>query len=104
MTTGASGPKQSELARDDVERGHGDAGTARRQATLPNQFLDGMQSGAFANATLDHQRSPESLVSSFGLGVDFIVMALAPVLWLLFLGRAVSGVCAATGCTSKGLK
>jgi MFS transporter, DHA1 family, tetracycline resistance protein len=41
------------------------------------------------------------LISSFGLGVDFIVMALAPVLWLLFLGRAVSGVCAASFSTAN---
>jgi DHA1 family tetracycline resistance protein-like MFS transporter len=41
------------------------------------------------------------LISSFGLGVDFIVMALAPVLWLLFLGRAVSGICAASFSTAN---
>ena len=41
------------------------------------------------------------LISSFGLGIDFIVMALAPVLWLLFLGRAVSGVCAASFSTAN---
>jgi len=41
------------------------------------------------------------LISSFGLGADFIVMALAPVLWLLFVGRAVSGVCAASFSTAN---
>ena len=41
------------------------------------------------------------LISSFGLGVDFIVMALAPVLWLLFVGRAVSGMCAASFSTAN---
>ena len=41
------------------------------------------------------------LISSFGLGVDFIVMALAPVLWLLFVGRAVSGICAASFSTAN---
>lgn len=41
------------------------------------------------------------LISSFGLGADFIVMALAPVLWLLFIGRAVSGVCAASFSTAN---
>ncbi len=41
------------------------------------------------------------LISSFGLGVDFIVMALAPALWLLFVGRAVSGMCAASFTTSN---
>jgi DHA1 family tetracycline resistance protein-like MFS transporter len=41
------------------------------------------------------------LISSFGLGVDFIVMAVAPVLWLLFVGRAVSGMCAASFSTAN---
>ncbi len=41
------------------------------------------------------------LISSFGLGTDFIVMALAPVLWLLFIGRAVSGICAASFSTAN---
>ncbi|HEX6613381.1 MAG TPA: TCR/Tet family MFS transporter [Rhodanobacteraceae bacterium] len=41
------------------------------------------------------------LISSFGLGVDFIVMALTPVLWLLFVGRAISGICAASFTTAN---
>ena len=41
------------------------------------------------------------LISSFGLGIDFIVMALTPVLWLLFLGRGVSGMCAASFSTAN---
>ncbi|MBE1160280.1 TCR/Tet family MFS transporter [Dyella acidiphila] len=41
------------------------------------------------------------LISSFGLGVDFLVMALTPTLWLLFVGRAVSGICAASFSTSN---
>ncbi|HJU26035.1 MAG TPA: TCR/Tet family MFS transporter [Rhodanobacteraceae bacterium] len=41
------------------------------------------------------------LISSLGLGLDFIVMALAPVLWLLFLGRAISGMCAASFSTAN---
>ncbi|HTT07004.1 MAG TPA: TCR/Tet family MFS transporter [Steroidobacteraceae bacterium] len=41
------------------------------------------------------------LISSFGLGIDFIVMAVAPVLWLLFVGRAVSGICAASFSTAN---
>ncbi|MGH8233338.1 MAG: TCR/Tet family MFS transporter [Rhodanobacteraceae bacterium] len=41
------------------------------------------------------------LISSLGLGVDFIVMALAPVLWLLFIGRAVSGICAGSFSTAN---
>lgn len=41
------------------------------------------------------------LISSFGLGVDFMVMALAPSLWLLFVGRAISGICAASFSTAN---
>ncbi|HEX4051356.1 MAG TPA: TCR/Tet family MFS transporter [Steroidobacteraceae bacterium] len=41
------------------------------------------------------------LISNLGLGIDFIVMALAPMLWLLFIGRAVSGVCAASFSTAN---
>ncbi len=41
------------------------------------------------------------LISSFGLGIDFIVMAVAPALWLLLIGRAVSGVCAASFSTAN---
>ncbi|HET6545939.1 MAG TPA: TCR/Tet family MFS transporter [Rhodanobacteraceae bacterium] len=41
------------------------------------------------------------LISSLGLGIDFVVMAIAPMLWLLFIGRAVSGVCAASFSTAN---
>ena len=41
------------------------------------------------------------LISCFGLGIDFIAMALTPVLWLLFLGRGISGMCAASNSTAS---
>ncbi|HXS04407.1 MAG TPA: TCR/Tet family MFS transporter [Rhodanobacter sp.] len=41
------------------------------------------------------------LISNLGLGIDFIVMALAPVLWLLFIGRAISGASAASFSTAN---
>jgi DHA1 family tetracycline resistance protein-like MFS transporter len=37
-------------------------------------------------------RRPVILISCFGLGIDYIVMALAPSLWWLFVGRIVSGI------------
>jgi MFS transporter, DHA1 family, tetracycline resistance protein len=46
-------------------------------------------------------RRPVILISSFGLGVDFIVMALTPSLWLLFLGRGISGICSASFSTAN---
>jgi len=36
------------------------------------------------------------LISNFGVGLDYIIMALAPNIWWLFAGRAVSGVMAAS--------
>jgi DHA1 family tetracycline resistance protein-like MFS transporter len=45
-------------------------------------------------------RRPVILISCFGLGLDYIVMALAPNIgWLLF-GRIVSGICAASFTTA----
>src|SRR5262245_12560290 len=41
-------------------------------------------------------RRPVLLLSMTGLGLDYIVMALAPDLWWLFVGRALSGVTAAS--------
>ena len=41
------------------------------------------------------------LISCLGLGTDFVVMALAPVLWLLFVGRAVSGICSGSFSTAN---
>ena len=45
-------------------------------------------------------RRPVILISAFGLGLDYIVMALAPsIAWLLF-GRIISGICAASFSTA----
>src|SRR5580698_1269282 len=41
------------------------------------------------------------LISSFGLGVDFVLMALAPALWVLLIGRVISGICAASFSTAN---
>ncbi len=37
-------------------------------------------------------RRPLILISNFGLGLDYILMALAPNLWWLFVGRVISGI------------
>src|SRR5262249_9214418 len=39
---------------------------------------------------------PLTLIPPFGLGLDYILMALAPNLWWLFLGRVISGISAAS--------
>ncbi len=41
-------------------------------------------------------RRPVILLSNLGLGLDYVLMALAPNLWWLFVGRLVSGVTAAS--------
>src|SRR5215470_19816175 len=41
-------------------------------------------------------RRPVILISNFGLGLDYLVMALAPNLAWLFLGRVISGICTAS--------
>jgi DHA1 family tetracycline resistance protein-like MFS transporter len=41
-------------------------------------------------------RRPVILLSNFGLGLDYLLMALAPDLWWLFAGRVMSGIAAAS--------
>ena len=41
-------------------------------------------------------RRPVILISNVGLGLDYILMALAPSLWWLFVGRVISGITAAS--------
>jgi DHA1 family tetracycline resistance protein-like MFS transporter len=62
------------------------------------QFVFSPVQGALSDR---YGRRTVILISSFGLGIDFIVMALAPALWLLFVGRAVSGMCAASFSTAN---
>lgn len=45
-------------------------------------------------------RRPVILISIFGLGIDYIFMALAPTLWWLFLGRIIHGATAASFSTA----
>ena len=45
-------------------------------------------------------RRPVIILSNVGMGLDYVVMALAPSLWWLFLGRLLSGVSAATSATA----
>jgi len=45
-------------------------------------------------------RRPVLLISTFGLAVDFLFMALAPTLWWLYLGRVLNGMTAASFSTA----
>ena len=45
-------------------------------------------------------RRPVIVLSNVGMGLDYIIMALAPTLWWLFAGRLLSGITAATFATA----
>src|SRR5262249_15482230 len=57
------------------------------------QFLFSPVQGALSDR---FGRRPVILLSNFGLGLDYILMALAPNLVWLFVGRVISGICAAS--------
>lgn len=61
------------------------------------QFLFSPIQGALSDR---FGRRPVLLASNFGQGLDFVLMALAPGLFLLFVGRLLSGIFAATISTS----
>lgn len=46
-------------------------------------------------------RRPVMLLSTLGLGLDYILMAVAPNLWWLFIGRVISGITAANFSTAN---
>ncbi len=61
------------------------------------QFLCSPVIGALSDR---YGRRPVILLSNFGLGLDYIVMALAPTLSWLFVGRVISGITSATFSTA----
>jgi MFS transporter, DHA1 family, tetracycline resistance protein len=61
------------------------------------QFLFAPVMGALSD---QFGRRKVILISCFGLGLDYILMALAPNLWWLFLGRVLSGITAASFSTA----
>lgn len=61
-------------------------------------FLIGPLLGALSDR---FGRRPVLLGSMAMLGIDFLVMAMAPVIWVLFIGRALSGIAGATFATAN---
>ena len=61
------------------------------------QFIFSSVQGALSDR---FGRRPVILVSNFGLGLDYVVMALAPNLAWLFVGRVISGICTASVSTA----
>ena len=63
-----------------------------------NQFLFSPVLGGLSDA---YGRRPVLLVALFVMALDYLVMALAQSLWLLFIGRVVGGITAATQSTAS---
>ncbi len=61
-------------------------------------FLMGPLLGALSDR---FGRRPVLLGSLAMLGIDFLIMAMAPVIWVLFIGRALSGISGATFATAN---
>ncbi len=57
------------------------------------QFIFSPVLGALSD---EYGRRRVILISCFGLGIDYIFMAVAPTLWLLFVGRVISGITGAS--------
>ena len=57
------------------------------------QFFFSPVLGALSDS---YGRRPVVLISNFGLGLDYVLMALAPNLWWLFAGRVISGISSAS--------
>src|SRR3546814_20968747 len=61
------------------------------------QFLASPVIGSLSD---QHGRRPVILVSTAGLAIDYVLMALAPALWWLALGRIIAGVTSASFTTA----
>ncbi len=83
---------------------HGDAGRAADYVGLFGAVWALMQfvASPIQGALSDHfGRRPVLLASIFGLGADYVLMALAPNLAWLFVGRVISGITAASFSTAN---
>lgn len=82
-----------------VQFEHGDMGTAAKQLGVfafiwaAMQFVFAPVIGVLSDR---FGRRPVVLLSNFGLGFDYLLMAWAPTLSWLFLGRVISGITSAT--------
>ena len=68
--------------------------------TFTYALMQFLLSPLIGNLSDRHGRRPVLLISLATLAVDYAVMAMAPALWLLFLGRLVAGGAAATYSTA----
>src|SRR3984957_15091216 len=78
---------------------HGDTSSAARMLGLFGTVFAAMQfffSPILGSLSDRFGRRPGVLLSNFGLGLDYLLIALAPALSWLFLGRVISGLTASS--------
>lgn len=78
---------------------HGDVSSAARQLGLFGTVFAGIQflfSPVLGSLSDRYGRRPVVLLSNFGLGLDYLLMAMAPALGWLFVGRIISGLTASS--------
>jgi DHA1 family tetracycline resistance protein-like MFS transporter len=79
--------------------GQGDAGAAQIMGVFGAAWamMNLVFAPVFGNLSDRFGRRPVLLVSMFGLAFDYLVMALAPNITWLFIGRVISGITASSG-------
>src|SRR5579862_8959072 len=79
--------------------GQGDAGGARIMGVFAAAWslMNLIFAPIFGNLSDRYGRRPVLLVSMFGLAIDYVIMALAPSIAVLFIGRLISGITASSG-------
>jgi DHA1 family tetracycline resistance protein-like MFS transporter len=82
------------------------AGNTARAAEIYGLFgtvwalMQFMSSPVMGSLSDRYGRRPVILLSNFGLALDYVLMALAPTLSWLFVGRVISGITSASGATA----
>ncbi len=79
--------------------GQGDAGGAQIMGIFAAAWsmMNLICAPIFGNLSDRFGRRPVLLVSMFGLAIDYVIMALAPTITVLFIGRVIAGMTAASG-------
>ncbi len=83
--------------------GHIDISTASRYNGLLTTVYASMQllfATILGNLSDRYGRRPILLISLFGFGIDYMVMAFAPTIGWLFVGRTIAGICGASTSTA----
>lgn len=101
MGIGIIMPVMPDLIREVGQMSLSDAalwGGALTAAYAVNQFLFAPTLGSLSDA---YGRRPVLLIALLIMALDYLVMALAQTMWLLFIGRIVGGITAATQSTAS---